>query len=790
MGEREAEGSEVMARVRGKRTADLPAAMGPYIFHGLDISWKRDAKDAAADCPFCGGERKLILVAADGRWRCLRCNTGEDNGKAFKGGNATTFLRLLWERGCAITTSEDLAGLAKQRGILSPLTIARWGLCRSPLTGEWLVPGWSMQGKLCQLYRWVRIGERSELRATTGIEHYLHGLNLWEPKKGTAWIMEGVWDAMAVWELLPGIKGPMGGGGDAGSNGHGPTLATDINVVAVPGAGVFKEGWCQLFKGKRVRMFYDSDHPRVNCAKCKVPYSVAAHDLCPICRGKDRMGGVLPPVGWDAARRVTGMLMGGAEKPAQVQVLRWGEEGFDPSKKSGWDVRDVVTAATDRAGRARAVVSLTTRLTPPPAEWVGGGGAGKGVQDDSSDCLPCSSWADLRLAWQKAFVWTTGLDTTLAVMLSSVASTMSVGDQLWLEVLSPASTGKTALAEALGVNKQYVFCTSVFTGFHSGWKTDARGKTDHGLLEKVKGKTLVIKEGDTLLRNPARDQILSEMRDVYDKVSRVHYKHGVSRSHEGVPMTFILCGTGGLKELDSAELGARFLVCELMGEIDEGLEEDIMRRAMHRTIRNMSTQANGKLESQYSPEQVLAMQKTGGYVSWLRENAQRKMDKMAFPGESFDKCRNLALLVAFMRARQSKKQEESVEREMGTRLGCQLVRLAMCLAVVMNRRSVDADVMGRVQKVAIDTASGHTLRMAGHLINAGHKGMGTDSLANRMGETVQSLVSKLHFLLKIKVVERFRERTAPGVSGDLRWRLTERVARLYASAMSEHGGTA
>ena len=218
---------------------------------------------------------------------------------------------------------------------------------------------------------------------------------------------------------------------------------------------------------------------------------------------------------------------------------------------------------------------LLDRLVEIPEDWVkeeGSNNSGGDVQ-----CLDCTSYEDMIDAWGKALKWTDGLDCALSVMLASITSTLSVGDPLWVKIISPPSGGKSVLCEALSVNRYHVIAKSTLRGFHSGF---GDGQEDHSLISKVNGKTLVMKDGDTLLQSPNLSQILSEGRDLYDGASRTSYRNKASKDYTGLRMTWILCGTSSLRSIDSSELGERFLDCVIMDGIDEELEEEILDRVV------------------------------------------------------------------------------------------------------------------------------------------------------------------------------------------------------------------
>src|SRR5690349_18463068 len=91
-----------------------PESLRPYLYHGINLSWKDGGAEAVGDCPFCGREGKFSVKIEDGRWRCLVCAEGTDKG----GGNAYTFIRILWEESDKATKS-GYDELAIDRRLLS-----------------------------------------------------------------------------------------------------------------------------------------------------------------------------------------------------------------------------------------------------------------------------------------------------------------------------------------------------------------------------------------------------------------------------------------------------------------------------------------------------------------------------------------------------------------------------------------------------------------------------------------------------------------------------------------------
>lgn len=425
-----------------------------------------------------------------------------------------------------------------------------------------------------------------------------------------------------------------------------------------------------------------------------------------------------------------------------------------------------------KTARAERLLSFLQKFKPVPKEWKGA----EGGAEAAPVLLPCNNYAELIASWQGAMQWTEGLDKALSVMLSAVTSTMTLGDQLWVKVIGPASCGKSTLCEAVSVNKNYVMAKSTFRGFHSGY---GDGEQDHSLISQVSGKTLVTKDGDTLIQSPNLNQILSEARDLYDTVSRTSYRNKASKDYEGIRMTWILCGTASLKCMDSSELGERFLDCIIMDGIDDVMEDKILLEVAIRADKNMSIEATNKGDGQQDLSMQKAMQMTGGYVGFLRENCISLMENINFSHDALYKCTRYGKFVAYMRSRPSLQQDERAEREFAARLAIQHTRLAKCLAAVLNKTEVDSEVLERAKAVALDTSRGVVYDIAQALHTHDETGLENSQVAMMVGCTTKEIGPLMKFLSKILAVESFRKKVNSGVKGRMKWRLRPQVKTLF-----------
>ena len=729
---------------------EQPQVLRIFASHGLRFS-AQSGGQVHCDCPLCGREGKFFVNATNGKWDCKKC--GES-------GNPLTFLRKLHAAG----TVKGEAQLARDRGLLKEDTIAAWGMVRSPSTGEWLLPGYGAAGEITTLYRYTRDPKekRSYFAATASMKHGLYGVGQYDKKCSTVYLCEGLWDGMALSEVLASAK--EDGDGYSLTSNPAASLLADACVLAVPSCSVFSEEWSPLFAGRRVVLCYDSDHP--------VEHPPGS--------------GRVTRAGWDGARRAALKLSQATDPPSSIEVLKWGEEGHDPDRKSGYDLRDYFQEAGPTASaRVAALGELLARVEPIPEDWAPGRTEGaKKSGGTTVQLVECGRWEDLVRQWKKALNWTEGLDRALSVMLASIMSTDMIGDQLWVRVISPPSTGKTQLCNGVGTARKRVRSVGNFTGLHSGFQTDAAGEEDHSLLSQIKGQTLVVKDGDTILKNPNRERLLGQVRDAYDMNCAVAYGNRVKREYVNHRFTFILAGTEALMEMDSAELGARFVDCVVMNGIDGEMETDVNRRGFYRILNNRATSASESAYTTDDPEILKATAMTGGYVEYLRERANdilAEIDVSDVEEVQLD-IDAMAKFIAFSRARPSKTQAEAVTREMSARLNSQLTKLALCVAGVLGRKTIDGEVMRRVRQCALDTARGQTLNMLRLMHASGRAGVESDFLGQTLAIGIVKVRDFLRFLRTIGAVESFNPPPPPGgkgKTGRARWRLTRSLAEVY-----------
>ena len=276
-----------------------PKVLRPYISLGINPEWEEGNDEAVAQCPWCDREGKFSINLEKETWRCFVCQTGS---KKF-GGNIYTLLRLLREMGLNSTTEEQYEEFALERRV-SVEGLKDWEIFLSPLTDEWIIPGYNIEGALCQLYRYAQFAKARRPVPLPTLNHKIHGLSQFNREAPNILVAEGPWDGIAL--------------SDANKKSG---IGREYTALAVPGCNAPVHEWSPLFAGKIVSFMYDSDYPREN----------------------PKTGKITPPAGFSAIKRVSELLSAQAEPPKEIQYLEWGPDGYDPNLPDGTDVKDFLS---------------------------------------------------------------------------------------------------------------------------------------------------------------------------------------------------------------------------------------------------------------------------------------------------------------------------------------------------------------------------------------------------------------------------------------------------------------
>lgn len=762
-----------------------------YYAHGVYLN-NGSSGQAITECPFCRKEEKFYVDRETGLYQCFVCH---------EKGNPLEFLRKLHERCLETTTEDQYKELARERKYLNIASLMEWEFAYNDLKGEWIVPGYFSSGdnrdKLKQLYRWTDYKSKdgkNHLQATPGFPHCIYGVREFDNSKSDVYICEGPFDALPLIEILQCTKVNEDGTFEFTGN-IDASLYANVNVLAIPSTTIFPVEWMEpLLSGKRVYLLLDNDHPR----------NVGVNGNTRIEEG----------AGWKGYQSIIRKIIDNGIRPSEMYFLHWGkgykEHSYNPHLKSGYDVRDLLgegyknlvsdcQTKNDKIElieqRIKNLESFYTFIQPVSDKWIDPTSSGsdkpskKGKEKDIGlKLIHCESWNELINQWKEAIVWHDGADKTFSAMLACIASVLIPGTQVWLRVISEPSTGKSILCDALCVNQNYVSMQSNIRGFFSGMrptkKQASQGITDLGLLEEINMKAFVTKDADPILQSVDRPRIMAEARDLFDGKTNTHFRTGMGKKYPKIRTVWIMCGTPRVRDIDDNDLGGRFIDCVIIKDITTKLKSDITRSA----IRNMFEMLNKRvdvnnLESFDNEDMLKSKKMTGGYIEYICKNGEKLMGEIQRQTrennyqEVEDTIDSLSGFVAKMRTRPGKK-DEFITEELPARLGEQFMRLAGCLALVLNEEYINTRVLRRVAELAYDTSQGSVFMMTKYLYN-NQKGATQEELWKVVKRHEREFKELIRFLVRLKAFE------CPGYGlyssngyGDARYVLSQDLRRI------------
>lgn len=706
--------------------ADYPIRLRPYVFHGLDFAVPKEGEEnVRMDCPFCDKEGHFYIEITTGRWYCQRCS---------ENGNPLVFMRKLYDISFNSTSEESLEELAEERKI-SVETLRSWGVCLHYFHQDPLVPTIGYGGKITNLHRYTTIKKRNVLIGTPGCKAYLWGTDRIDSKNGQIWITEGIWDAMALQEALDDIyqKRPTTWGKGKPKQ----------HVIAVPGANSFKADWASIFYRRKVTICFDNDHPKEN--------------------------GMIP--GWKGTLKTAAIVTRTAK---YTKLLKWGEDGYNQRLKDGFDIRDLLS----KRKPFEAYEYIKKHLIDPPEDLE--------EVANTKDIAPLArnTFNSLLEDYSAKLHMTQPLTQTLAVMLATVASTTMKGDPIWFRVIGPPGSGKSTLAEGLAAAREYVLSKSVITGFHSGFTAGMGGK-DASLIPKMQYKTFIIKDADTLMQSKNKQSIFADLRDIFDGASRMQTRTGVSKNYEDIRTTVVICGTDTLRihKKDEASLGERFLDCDCF---DDTLDDSPY---LHAAFENQISDMKKSFIAEDPAEEEIDVIKaaTYGYIQYLKE----MVEDGHLPHHTADskkKVIQMGRFLAWMRTRRKVVKEDDdpefpVRTELATRLVKQLAKLSTCLAIVLNKPTVDEECLDILRKVVRDSSQQYHYILLSAIASQGEITYKGAAKSVGLSETqVSRILRNMH---ELKMLRRRTKTNGTGLGGRQvhHYRLSPEM-KLAAKAMN------
>lgn len=617
-----------------------------FEFWGIELGTQEN--QYVGDCPFCGKEQHFFCDKQEPLWDCKVCG---------RSGNQYSFMTQWHEFHLEATGKKDLIPLAENRKLpVERLQEAR--IAYDDTTGYYLFPYHSFPGEkggLSSLGR-IDLEKGTVVFKPVGIPSPL--LFLTRKWNDNIVICEGEWDALAMQEMLE-LWAPD---------------PDEWSVVAVPGANTFKDGWVNYFNGKRAAVFLDKDDS-----------------------GKQGLVKII--------QKLIGPTNGSVDAfiwPEDVEFLS--AKGDKPGK----DLRDYYVHAVEKDLPVKEGWSfLTDNLVVANAlDSI----EGDYLEDRHKlpEIANITSWEELIGILNEHLYMTSLTPHVVAVLFATQLSQHYPGEPIWVFLVGPASSGKTTLIEAFGINNVYCEAHSELHAklLSSGMRSKS-GK-DPSLLPKLNRRCLMIKDYTTVLSMGShnQDELYAILRDAFDGSFRKQYGNQQERNYSNLKFSMICGVTNAIHRDNRSSLGERFIkVNYLDEEFDE--REHILR-------------ALGGAEKKEIRSKVL-QQSMLGYLHYLIQN---KPDHLPFIPRDYEyKLGSLAILVAYLRAQVERRTDDSLmyrpAREIASRLSVIFGKVSQCLMIVLGKKSVDEEVYSIVRHIAFSSCIPFNYEFAAFLYNEG-----------------------------------------------------------------------
>jgi len=676
---------------------EIPEALWVYVAHGVEFT-VRSSSQWQGTAPFSVRDNKFYVSPKTGMW---------DEKQLGVSGNDVTFLGKMQEHYQEQMTEEALAAICKDRGLpadaFAPFKIGFDGVL-------YYIPVLSEKGTVRDLVRWTP--KRSGVYVTKGRKPQLYGMEeLAKAKTGSnVFICEGQWDRIALRWLFKKIK-------------------LDHCVVALPGAGVFKDEWVEKFKGFDCICMSDNDE------------------------AGDKM-----------ASKLREKFFGTGIK---LQYLNWPE-----TWESGYDIRDFIVYARKNSVRLSESWAKLESLVGDVHRRDDGTDAFSARGDEQADVFleddEAPTFDELVESYSKYLSMDQEMRITLLFVVSLIYSQqINTSEPLWAYVVAPAGGGKSVILSSMSGHRKTIYRSTITpNSLVSGFRSNA----DPSLLPKLNDKTFIIKDFTATLAGPdfMFEETMAILRDAYDGDFTKSYGNDVVRSYRGLHFSVIAGVTPMIHSKPQAMMGERFLkVCMRGVGFDEQLE------------RLLATTRTGVADTEM---QTTLQEAAARFLS-------RKVDVSAMPEipSAFQiRLAGLAMLVAQLRAsvqRDNRDPDRLVfrpEAETGNRPMRQLCKLAQSVRFVLRKDGFDDEVWRFIVRIALDSCIGFNIEVVNAIIDNGERTVG--ELAQDLRLSASTVQRTLLDLEALAVVSR---KTSVQVTGGRRastWSLSEPTARAIGLA--------
>ena len=387
--------------------------------------------------------------------------------------------------------------------------------------------------------------------------------------------------------------------------------------------------------------------------------------------------------------------------------------------------------------------------------------------------IPIESFDELVAVFKKSMFWTQTMEDVLAVMLAVLISVKIGGELLWIYIVGPPSSGKSALCDAVAAASTYAVKVNKITGIHSGYKK-GKSKKDYSVLHTVNGKTMIVKDWTSILSLPPTllQNIYGELRDIYDGSVNTHYRTEVRHNYDDVRFGMLAGVTYEILRQNFSHLGERCLRIDITDKTTGSHKH--VSKALEHIVKGMRGSFPSQSNAEIPPDRMLEIkQATLGFLNHLFEKIQ------TCPPPEIDEgmLKRFTMTARLMERLRGHVAREGTEREVSyrprpavaIRLASQLTKTAVLLSVVFDKPTVDEDVFKIIKKLSIDSSSGPCYDIIKTLM-AEHEddglGLSAGAISKKLGYLSKNAVHRrLQDLQQLKLISPVEVPNKHGVRG-------------------------
>lgn len=714
------EGGGKMPKLRDITTTEFPEVLKPLRFHG---AFDRNGPYLLSGRDYVGDcpfcGKHRSLVANGDTGQWVCHSKPEECGRT---GNASTFLASFAIE-CHKSTSEQAwTKLSRYRKGVPVSAFRRWEVGYDAAMGRYIVPVKNAGGHIADLR--VYNPRTKKKMGTAGQPAGCFNLNVAANcqsfKDTTLYIAEGEWDAMALDWLLRRVDPDF-----------------DFVVVGVPGARTVKTEWIDIFKRfGRVVVMGDNDGD-----------------------------------GDAMSEKVWSKLTADGFK-GELRFLNWPETAPDKH-----DLTDQIAAGIDEGVNARRIwksivklISSEHRRMPFKGQETAEVAKGrKRTTTDRPEENP--TFAETVAEYQKHLEITTHHNLALQFCFSVYLATQWDGDPLWGFVCGVPGSGKTELLCSMDGAPEAIYYSSLQAkALVSGFKFDP----DPSLIPEMIGRCSIFKDFTELLSGNqlALEDTYAVLRGWYDGHVKRKFGNGVEREYFG--RGNMLAGvTNVIHGQNDSSLGERFIKFQLPKP-----KTSVARKIV------MSAMLNTAQEEKKNNDIKKAA------TAFLNRTVPKSVPAEVIPEDFMERIYALSNLVSLMRAKVEyngfgfdRELSHTPEAELPTRLGKQLVKMAMANAIVLDKPKVDEESFRLVERVAFNTAHGFHLDIVEALMRMnGGRNTETEDIAENHRMPVTTLRRRLEDLCLLGIVNKQLFRTGKSGRPTARYSVAPSVRRTWNNA--------